>query len=256
MSKKHKISLRESKDCKAQLYIIPHAGGNYSQFLSWNNYINPELETVFLELPYRGSNFNEKNYQENPINWQKFIDESFDIISDQEAPAIFFGHSFGSLIAFELIKKLERIKNFKNTVLITSACFAPTAQNLKNLEPISQLNDHALLNRIKKFGAITDELMENHELSSYFVKVLRSDLSMMENFVSMDNLALNCPIYTYLGIDDPVYSIEQMEDWKVFTHNKFQLKVFPSDHFYVLKEVKVVTNHINEIFNLLQNKGV
>lgn len=250
---KYRINLRENKNSSVQLYIIPHAGGNYSQYLSWNKHIDPNLETIFLELPCRGVNFND---QENQVSWSEFIEKSFNLIEDQDKTAIFFGHSFGSLIAFELIKMLERKMNFKNCILITSACFAPTQSNLENMEPISRLNESELWNRVKKFGAVTDEMIGKKELSSYFLKGLRSDLNLMENYKSVDESPINCPIHTFIGVEDTIYSLGQMEEWRQFTNSKFQLKAFPGNHFYVFEDSQKIATHVNQIFNKLINEGI
>ncbi|MBL7665787.1 MAG: thioesterase [Bacteriovoracaceae bacterium] len=243
MKSRYKIQLNENHQSMGQIYIIPHAGGNYSQYLSYKDLLTNKIETIFLELPGRGSNVKD---QEHVTGWNDFIEKSFELVANPDKPTIIMGHSFGSLIAFELVKRLEE-RGFKNLLLITSAYLAPTTENLKKIPKVSQLSDDCLWEEVKKYGAIPANIVQDPKLNSFFIKPLRFDFEMMESYQNPDLTKIQSPIITLLGADDSIYDFSQMEEWKHFTKNSYKLKIFNGDHFYLLKNAPVVATAINQM---------
>jgi surfactin synthase thioesterase subunit len=87
-----------------QLIAFPHAGGSAASFRSWND-LPSEVDVVAVQYPGRGP-----RHTEPPCTK---LDELCDAVIDALRPTLesglpfaFFGHSFGSLAAVEVAKKL------------------------------------------------------------------------------------------------------------------------------------------------------
>ncbi|MGR6001466.1 thioesterase II family protein [Bacillus cereus] len=102
--------LRKKDDAEFTLFCFPHAGGTSELYKNWDEIINENCNVCILTLPGRGRMALEKPFQDI----SKVLEQlSRDIESLLEKPFIFFGHSMGALISYELAKLLQ--KNFKKT---------------------------------------------------------------------------------------------------------------------------------------------
>ena len=65
---------------------------------------------------------------------------------------------------------------------------------------------------------------------------LRADLAMCETYAYRDEPPLACPISVHGGEHDDKVPLEHLTPWRVQTSGDFQLRVFPGNHFFYLKE--------------------
>jgi surfactin synthase thioesterase subunit len=214
-----------------RLFCFPHAGGGASVFRSWTNELAPGIEVYPIQLPGR-----EGRWLEPPLTRMSLLVPQLSeaLRPLLHAPYAFFGHSMGAFVAFELSRQLRRENRPGPAILIVSGARAPQIPDPD--PPVHMMSEKLLLEDLKRFDGISEELLDHPELVSLLLPTLRADLTMCETYVYRDEPPLACPVSVYGGQHDAKVAMEHLTLWKVQTAREFQLRVFPGKHFYFLKE--------------------
>lgn len=170
------------------------------------------------------------------------------IAAIHQTPFVLFGHSMGAILAFEAARQLRRISSALPAVLIVSGRCAP--QLRPNIPLISHLDDARLVHRAAElFGGIPQEVLENQELIELMARVLKADMTLIEQYNYAAEPPLECPIVAYGGDRDPWASESEVEAWREQTQRAFMRELFPGGHFYLREEgnERQLLNHIREI---------
>jgi surfactin synthase thioesterase subunit len=86
---------------KLRMFCFSYAGGGPATYLAWQAAMGPEIEVVAAQLPGRGARF-----REPPITSLTELINTLvaEIDFADPRPFVFFGHSLGALVAFELAR--------------------------------------------------------------------------------------------------------------------------------------------------------
>jgi len=101
---------------------VSHAGGSAHAFKGWENLLPDTIELVIYNPAGRGLRLNDPLHS----SWEHLVEEIMeDIVTEISQPFVFFGHSFGSTVAFEIARAL-RSQNLPLPLgLLVSASPAP-----------------------------------------------------------------------------------------------------------------------------------
>jgi medium-chain acyl-[acyl-carrier-protein] hydrolase len=215
---------------KAQLrvFCFPYSGASASIFLPWVNEVPEMIEICPVQLPGRGNRISE------PLIYR--LDEIVRCTLEGlscyfDRPFIFFGHSFGALLSFELARLLRRTDKPYPLHLFVSGHGAP---QLPDLYPkIHHLPHEELIEKLGEFNGMTREIFSNKELMEMIIPVIRADFEVCETYQYIDEKPLTIPISAYGGIEDPFVTRSDLESWQEQTEKKFMIRMFPGDHFYL-----------------------
>jgi len=149
----------------------------------------------------------------------------------RDVPFAFFGHSLGSLIAFELARELCRRGLEPPIRLLVSAHPAP--QIPQRNSPIHHLPEQEFIDAlIHRYGAIPGPILADRQMLELFLPVLRSDMEMLETYRYVPDAPLACPISALGGVLDSTVASDLLTAWQVQTVDAFRLHMFPGNHFY------------------------
>ena len=223
-----------------KLICIPHAGGGASSYINWQNVFGEKIELLPIQLPGR-----EDRAGEIPL---RTAEEAAGKIADEVIPLIegcrfcIFGHSMGGLIAFELAHQLEK-RGYE-----PSCCFisATSIEEYIESEKSRYLSEEAFIERVKEYEALSSELLEYPEIMELYMRILRADFDIAEDYVPNDK-RISCPVMAICGKDDPSENIENMHSWENYTSSGVEYAEFEGAHFYL-------DEHISEIAGLVYEK--
>jgi surfactin synthase thioesterase subunit len=116
------VLLRAQENPSARLICFPHAGGSASAFHAW--VLPDEFEVWAVQPPGRGPRFAEQEISVLDLLRDEII-EALRPTIDNGVPFVFFGHSFGSLVAFEVARALSDRSLTLPMALLVSASPAP-----------------------------------------------------------------------------------------------------------------------------------
>jgi len=211
-----------------RLFFFPYAGSGPTVFNKWSVGFPSNMETWIAHYPGRGSRYKEPPVKELIALVEK-IDDAIQPLLDK--PFIFFGHSFGGMVAFELIRHLRRLKLPQPNILFVSACSAPQLPDPH--PPIHALPDTEFVKSLQELNGIPAEVANHSELMELLLPMLRADFEAIESYQYTANEPLNCPIIAFGGDDDPRVSRESLDAWNSLTNANFRSQYFPGDHFFI-----------------------
>jgi len=223
------------------LFCIPYAGGSEVVYFKWKKFLHPSIQLVSLELKGRGKRFNEIFYE----SLAEAVDDIFETIKDKivnDNYAI-YGHSMGSLIAYELYYKISESKLRKPTELFFSGSKAPSM--MRKRETIYTLSDFDLLQKVMEFGGTPEELMNNKELLQIFLPIIRNDFKILETYHYQERQKkIECDVTILNGKQDST-KMEEILAWKNHGCKGFRVYNFEGNHFFINNNVQNITDIIN-----------
>jgi surfactin synthase thioesterase subunit len=151
-----------------------------------------------------------------------------------ELPYALYGHSIGSIIAFEAVRRLRRLPGVRGPDhLIVGARRAPHVPN--RLPLVGHLPDAEMLAILERiFGkGIPDEVAAVPELVELLLPTLRADIRASENYDYRPEELLSCAITAFCGTADASALPHEVEAWGRETTGPFAFSIVPGDHFFV-----------------------
>lgn len=217
---------------RLRLFCFSYAGGGAAVFRPWALAMPPDIEVAAVMLPGR-----ESRLREAPI--RRMTDLLAALVPALEPqfdrPFAFFGHSMGSLVAFEVARTLQRRGGPVPQRLLISGRRAP---HLAEREPpIHQLDDDAFIAEIqRRYNGIPPEVLQYPELLELLLPALRADMSVIETHRPHDegqpSVPFNGPISVFGGRDDARATRQELEGWQAHTPEPLVLRQFAGGHFY------------------------
>jgi medium-chain acyl-[acyl-carrier-protein] hydrolase len=211
-----------------RLLCFAHAGGGASSFNSWRRELPGWIELVKAQLPGREERRIEPPYErvdELVAALVPHVESLFDL------PLVIYGHSVGSLIAFELIRALYRRGSPLPLALIISSRRAPH-RKLRNEHLLHSLPDDVLAERVLELGGIPAGMFNDAKWRGHFLPRIRADLCLSDNYVYRDATKLPVPLHAFIGEHDNLVVREDWEAWAEHAGVGFSRRVLPGGHFF------------------------
>jgi medium-chain acyl-[acyl-carrier-protein] hydrolase len=205
---------------KGRLFVFPHAGAGASAY-RLAAHLPDTVEVCTVQLPGRENRFAEPAL----TSLDDAVAALAPLIADYtDLPYAFFGHSMGSLIAFETARQLRTRGIRLPDRLFLSGMRAP---GLPDRDPRHTLLDDKLL-ATAEFDGVDAEVRE------LLLPVLRADLTLCETYTPRAEAPLPCPLTVLAGSDDDSVDEAELAGWCAHTSAEFHLQLFPGlPHLYV-----------------------
>jgi medium-chain acyl-[acyl-carrier-protein] hydrolase len=194
----------------------------------WPGEFPPDVELCAVQLPGRG-----KRRSELPFTRMLPLLEALDagLAPFFDVPFVFFGHSMGALIAFELTRCLRRRGAPMPLHLFVSARQAPQIPSTE--PPLHHLPEPALLAELRRYGGTPESILEEPYVMSSVLPLIRADFEILETWSHVPEAPLPVPITAFGGLDDVRKPRARLEAWRVQTCSRFALHMVPGDHFFI-----------------------
>jgi len=208
-----------------RLFCFPFAGGRANTFSEWEEHLPHVVEVVGVELPGRGLRFAEPPFTRiGPL--LDALEPS--LLSLANVPVLLFGHSMGSLMAFEMARRVQQQTGQRNPVgLFVSA--QPPPRFRQEVDEPSKLSQKELLERL----SLPPEISKNHELLELLMPVIRADFELTETYHYVEGPRLACPVAAFCGTRDQSAPASMMQGWNEVTSSDFRLFEIEGDHFFL-----------------------
>jgi medium-chain acyl-[acyl-carrier-protein] hydrolase len=213
---------------RLRLYCFPYAGGGPWIFRSWGSFLPPDVEVRGVQLPGRGSQLRTAPHTDFVPLLQE-IAERF--AGEASGRFVFFGHSLGALVAFELARELRRRGLRQPVHLFVSGLGAPQLSPAPVLDP--ELPDAEFVAGLRELKGTPEEVLDNEELMQLVLPALKADFRICASYRYLHDRPLDCPISSFGGLQDPAATREQVEAWSAQTVGGFSVTMFDGDHFYL-----------------------
>ncbi len=207
-----------------RLFAFPHAGGADVEPKKWPNH--PRYAVVPVLLPGRGVRRQERPYRA----MEPLVEDLADALPTDQ-PFVFYGHSFGSHMAFELVRELRRRKAPLPQQLIVGARGAPGLP--ARLPALGNLPQEEFVAKVaERFGGVPDALRKRPDILNLFLAPLRDDIRVLERGKPVHEDPIPVPICALDADDDPSVLREDVAEWARLTTAEFTLQAVTGGHFF------------------------
>ena len=224
---------------RLRLFCFPYAGGSASIFIPWANAFSSDIELCPIQLPGRANRLKEAPYD----RIEPLIETLVRVLRPElDLPYALFGHSLGALISFELARAFSKL-GCPPQHLFVSGRHAPHLPD--PIPSIHDVSDEAFMEGIKKFNGTPGEILRHQELMELFMPMLRADFALNGTYQYKAESVLNCPVTAFGGYQDAIVHQSLIEPWSELTSGRFNLQMFPGDHFFLHSSQPLVLQAIS-----------
>lgn len=219
-----------------RIFCFSYAGGGASVFRGLAKSLPPGFEVFAVQLPGR-----EDRYREPPLTSIKAIAAALlpELRPHMTVPFAFFGHSMGTLVAFELMREIRRHHGTPHpTHVFVSGRRAPHLPGRRR--DLHALPDAEFWSEVGKLEGTPAEVLEDRELKDLVEPVLRADFQACETYACDAEPPLDVPMTALGGATDGDTTQEELELWREHTTRFGGVRVLPGHHFYLLSQWETV----------------
>jgi medium-chain acyl-[acyl-carrier-protein] hydrolase len=211
-----------------RVYCFPYAGGSAHAFERWQQHLPGNIEVAAVELSGRGRRSDEALVSDLD---QHVADIVVSLSCHWETETVFFGHSMGAVIAFEVARALRVAGKRLPKRLYVSGHRAPHLPDQD--QTLHTSPDAVLVDRLREWKGTPEEVLENPQLLSLLLPILRADLAAAAGYRYGADLPLECPIVAFGGLRDTEASPDELSAWRSQTTSTFELHLLEGDHFFI-----------------------
>lgn len=236
------IRYKRHNDAPLRLFCFHCAGGSASEFRSWPARLPDKIELLAVQLPGRERRLKEA-FVASMEDLAGCVVEGMTALLDK--PYVIFGHSFGALGGFEVIRELRR-RGLKQPFLFIPA--GRRGPQVKRREPpIASLPEEAFIEELRKdYGDHIGHVLASAELRDAFIPQIRADFALSESYRFRDEPPLDCPIAAFAGVTEDDLNAEDLNAWSAHTSRRFHSRRFPGDHFFIRESQALVIEAIRQ----------
>ncbi|MCT4357647.1 alpha/beta fold hydrolase [Streptomyces sp. Je 1-79] len=221
-------------DGTSRIVCLPYAGGNGSIYESWTKWLPPEVELWAPYLPAR-----EERMLEAPVeDMELLVGTLLDELGGDERPTSLFGHSFGSLVAYELARRLQK-RSLPVRALVASGMPAP-----QTLPPRSVPTDAEILASLRSHGVAPAEFFQQPELLELVMPGIRADYGMAMGYRYREGEKLSARVFALGGTEDAQVPAEALAAWAELAQGDCPTRMWPGGHMYLLSHVEDVATFV------------
>jgi medium-chain acyl-[acyl-carrier-protein] hydrolase len=210
-----------------RMFGFPYAGGGTHVYQQWWPAVPSDVEFCAISLPGRGVRIGETPYSDSAVLVAALVREIGPYL---DKPYVFYGHSMGAMVSFELCRRLRAGDLPLPRHLFVSGCHAP---HLPDPHPIHHLPEAEFLEELFALGGLPQEILDSKELMELILPGIRADFTLVETYPYTEEAPLPCPLTALGGTDDPLVTQEALDAWRIHTSNAFDSRTFPGNHFFI-----------------------
>lgn len=208
------------------LYCFPFAGGSAEYYADWAPHFRGPVDLVPIQLPGRGPRMAEPP----AVAVEQIVEEVSTLIAARPTRPLLFGHSMGAILAFEVARRLRRLRRPADHLFVSGRPAPPIA---RPCTPVSPLPHKEFVEVLREYGAASEEVLAHQELLDVLTPMIRADFTLIEGYRYRPDAPLDCPVLAWCGEHDPEAGAEVMRGWGEQTSAGFTLLVRPGGHFFL-----------------------
>ena len=226
---------------RTRMFCFSYAGGSAFNYLRWQEAIDPSIEICAVQLPGRGTRIAEPPISSLPNLLRALAPE---VARLDDLPTVFFGHSVGALVAFELARYL-RLHGLQLPMhLFVSGCQAPQFRSTP--QQLHSFSDDEFIEVLRQYEGTPPEVLESQALMSLLLPTIRADFALAENYRYRHAPLLPMRVSVFAGTQDNNKGLGQVDGWQKETTQPCRITWFEGGHFFLNSQRDAVVRQIND----------
>ncbi|MFB8280935.1 thioesterase II family protein [Nocardia colli] len=222
------------------LVICPHAGGGASTYRPFSKALSAHFDVILLQYPGR------QDRAQEPVRdtIQETAGDAFDEFArspfNRGEPITIFGHSMGTMVAFEFARLADAAGVPVRLLGVSGAC-APWQVADKPPHPTE---DDELLDHVGGLQGTGADLLTNRELMRMALPALKGDYRAFDAYTCPEDVTVGTRIHVMGGSEDEFVGIGDLFAWQQHTEQPLGASMFDGGHFYL-------NDHVDGIAEIL-----
>ncbi len=230
-----------------RLFCFPYAGGSAAIFKDWAQALGEQVELHAIQLPGRGARFGEPPLRSVGMIVHHLANAITPML---DRPCVFFGHSNGALIAYELARELARRGETALIHLIVSAKRAP---HLARLGPVTyDLPQPEFIEVLREYEGTPPQILEDAELLTCLLPAIRADFGLSDLYEHRPGFALDCDLTLFGSLNDRYVPFADLLAWESHSKGRVVHRVFGGGHFFLHTHAGEVVEAVQQVITGVQ----
>jgi medium-chain acyl-[acyl-carrier-protein] hydrolase len=230
---------RNTAQVHLRLFCFHYAGASASIFRSWGEAMPDGIEVVAVQLPGREYRLDEPLLTD-PHEIAGLITE----ILPLDKRFVFFGHSMGVFLGFEVARLLREQGLRQPEMFIASGRSAP--QFKWRDAGMQLLPDDEFVVAVTAYNGTPGALLRDAALRDLWLPRLRADLTVSARYQYVEKEPLECPIVVLFGNEDELSTEAGLNGWLTQTTAEVRYFRFAGNHFFLHSAEQLVLSRIAE----------
>ncbi|MDY7090267.1 MAG: alpha/beta fold hydrolase [Actinomycetota bacterium] len=236
-------------EAPVRLVCFPHAGGSASFYHPVSARHGGVADVVCLQYPGR----QDRRLEPCLPDLGSLADAvTAELRALTEKPAVFFGHSMGAILAFEVALRLEAGGAGPRAVIASGRRAPSTVRS----ETVHERDDDGIVAELRRLNGTVPDLLGDEELLRMALPAIRADYRAIELYRSPPERRLSCALTVLTGADDPLTTVAEAARWKDHTTGTYRMKSFPGGHFFIAAQQAAVNAEIAAELRAVQTATV
>lgn len=218
------------------LVICPHAGGGASTYRPFSKALSEHFDVSIFQYPGRQDRGREAALGSVPEIAAGAFAEFERSPQNGRTPITVFGHSMGSVVAFEFAR-LARESGIPVRLLAVSGAVAPW--RVIDMPP-HPTEDEQLLDHVGGLQGTGADVLANRELMRMALPALKADYAAFDAYTCTKDVVLDVPVHALGGEDDEFVTLGDLYGWQTHTDHELQVTMFEGGHFYLHDHVAAI----------------
>jgi surfactin synthase thioesterase subunit len=245
---KNVVQVMRKANTARQLVMFPFGGGSGYSYMELVKDIETEVEIIVINPP---------GHLLDGAKPLESIDAMVYLYSKHLRPflkdnPLFFGHSIGGLVAYEVCKSLLREISIKKMII---SSLNPPYRVKDSLDLHSEMDRETLIRKSMQLGGMPQLFKSEPELLEMFITGLRADLKALESYNperpgNVKKLGVNASVLYSDG--DYILDTSNIREWELYLECSEYIP-FEGDHFYLFQEsnrkavARIISRHVTQM---------
>ncbi|MDQ2625820.1 MAG: alpha/beta fold hydrolase [Actinomycetota bacterium] len=217
--------------------VFPHAGGSAVNYRPLALALAAGVDTYVMQYPQRADRFREPPAETLP----QLARDLFDAAPwHRLGPLRLFGHSMGSLVAFEFARLAEE-RGIEIQRLWASAGPAPGVVSGLRKVPTE---DAALRAELEELGGTDPRILADQEFLTLLLAPVRSDYLAFNCYRCDPDITIRAGINVLGGRSDDRVGTDLLERWEAHTTGVCTVSLYDGGHFYHYEHIDALAKRI------------
>ncbi len=224
------VAPRPRPESQVRIYCFPFAGAGVSAFRGWFDAFDEGVEVCCIRPPGRETRHREASIS-NVVDLAQGI--AGEMMGGLDRPYLLYGHSLGSLVAFETARLLRSWGAPLPEYLLVGASRSPQLPRIH--PPIDRhLSDEEFFREVhRRYDSVPRQILDDAEIRELVAPGLRADIHAFETYCYRESTPIESPICAFGGTMDPFVSPQALDAWRAHTAGAFTLEMVPGGHLFL-----------------------
>lgn len=218
------------------LLCLPHAGGGRLFYERWRGLLGNDLDFRIAQYPNREQRANvpmpgtmEELVEELYTEWRPHLEGLYAV----------WGHSMGSVVAYELVKRAVARLDSAPLMFFSSGSSAPCDSRFRDGDGLG--TSEGVDRILRRYGGLDETTLGDPLFMDYFRPIIKGDLELLIEYRDPAPTVLPCPLAIFHGEDDTV----NVDNWTRYTDRPIDLTYFPGGHFFIADHARSIADAIS-----------